>query len=94
MKTDKLFQLGALAILFAMLLITMFSCTPKSGLAYHQGLQKEATFENRMKSNTSFTIQSAKDTGKSGNQRLKDERQFEKDSTNLAEARIKNYKNN
>lgn len=56
-------------ILISLILISFSGCGPQSALPYHQGLQKEATFENRLGNVESFTKGSYLDDLK----RLKDQ---------------------
>ena len=63
--------MGLLAMI-GVSLVVILSCGPQSALPYHQGLQQELTYENRMNESESFTLKSYREDLKTLNKKLRD----------------------
>lgn len=75
-----------LAVVFLMVIFSPKSFGQKSAKQYHQKLQKEYSFENRMKANQAFTLVSAKDNLRTAK---KNARKANKNNQRLAKIRAK-----
>ena len=55
-------QIGAwiVGIMILAILILALSCTPKSGLQYHQDLQSKMNYEQAIQRNTAYSLKNAK----------------------------------
>ena len=64
-QKDRWSRFGAVAILALIAICIAFilnSCTVnQAAVPYHQGLQREATFDNRLENVEAFTVKSAKE---------------------------------
>ena len=58
--------------LLLLLLVGLMACAPQAAVPYHEGLQKEATFENRLGNVESFTLKSLRDDEKELKKKLKE----------------------
>ena len=66
-------KLGFLALLLVSILWVLTSCNAnKSAVPYHEGLQKEYTWEKRSKESESFTLKSYKEDIKALQAKLKE----------------------
>jgi hypothetical protein len=86
-KQIKLF--AAIVVALSMILIMILSNTAEAQTAkrYHAKLQKEYSFETRLKANKAFTLASAKDNLKTAK---KNARKENKKNQRLAKVRAKN----
>lgn len=76
-NTERKIAIAAAIIVMACMLLIIFAPfanAQKSAKQYHAKLQKEYSFENRMKNNKAFTISSAKDNLKMAKKNARKER--------------------
>jgi hypothetical protein len=92
---NKLIQIAILAVLFGIIAVQTFaqgkSLRKKTGLEYHQALQKQNNFESAMSRNTYGTLKEAKSIYKekkrSNSESKKKNRVYAKRDLYLAKAR-------
>jgi hypothetical protein len=77
-----------LKLLTIILILGLSSCA-KSSLEYHQNLQKELTFNNALKNNEQFTLQSAKEDFKNVKKNKKEDKKDDKEAEKINQLRQK-----
>lgn len=70
------------------MILALSSCT-KSAVPYHQDLQKEYSFKNRIKENEAFTMKSAKESLNDAKKDVREEKKDNKNSEKLKAVRAK-----
>lgn len=86
MKNQKnKWELITLGALFFALIWVLVGCSPQAAVPYHQGLQKEATFENRLDKVESFTLKSLRDSEKDLKSKLKELKKRNNDHSRMRE---------
>lgn len=91
-------------LIIGILIISLSSCAPTNNIKWHQDLQKEATFENRLESNGAFTLKNKqknfndtkkriKKNSKKNKQKNKNKEKINKLDEKLNDLKIKHNEN-